>query len=216
MTIHINVRFKLEFLFASLLALLILSPFFDNHPWEKLVLNSFVGIVLIASITTVSKNQKDYWIGLGLAIPSFILSWVTTRNHSHVFHWLELFFLLSFFIFVLQHLAPFALDAEKRFKDRVFAAASVYLLTGLLFALIYSHIHFTSPHAFYTSPANMALRWNDFIYFSFMTLTTTGYGDITPATSLARSLCMVESITGVLYTGVILSLVLSSKKASKD
>jgi hypothetical protein len=213
MSFHINVRFKLEFLFASLVALLILSPFFDNHPWEKMILNSFLGIVLIASITSVSKNKKDYWIGLALAIPSFVLSWYTTKDHSHITHSIELLFLVSFFIFILRHLVPFTLNTDHRTRDRVFAAASVYLLTGILFAFAYSNINYFSHGSFNTMPVH-SLRWNDFVYFSFMTLTTTGYGDITPATSLARSVCILESVTGVLYTAVMLSLVLSARKTA--
>ena len=64
------------------------------------------------------------------------------------------------------------------------------------------------PGAFTINPANdiyWRVTWWDLLYFSFTTLTSTGYGEITPVTSHARSLVMLEQITGVMYVALLVA-----------
>lgn len=86
---------------------------------------------------------------------------------------------------------------------RIFGAVSVYLLLGLVWASAYELLYHLRPAAFAGNfDAAVTQTW---IYYSFVTLTTTGYGDIAPVHPLARSLAIAEALTGQLYLAITLA-----------
>jgi hypothetical protein len=114
---------------------------------------------------------------------------------------------------LLVALAPPALVIALRRQRTItlstmFGALSIYLLIGLFFSVVYRSIAQFRPEAF--SGAVDSLSPANFHYFSFITLATVGYGDITPATDLTRTLAVVESILGQLYLVTVVALVVSN------
>jgi len=90
---------------------------------------------------------------------------------------------------------------------RVVGAVLLYLIIGLTFVALYGFVALTTADAFTNLPAlhgNFAIAGN-LIYFSFVTLTTTGYGDIAPLHPYARSLANVEAIIGQIYPATLLA-----------
>jgi hypothetical protein len=90
---------------------------------------------------------------------------------------------------------------------RIIGAVLLYLLIGLIFAALYCTIEALAPHAFVGAGPikdNLALA-ADWTYFSFVTLTSVGYGDIAPIHPIARSLANVEAIIGQLYPATLLA-----------
>jgi len=86
---------------------------------------------------------------------------------------------------------------------RILGAVAAYLLLGLVWSAAYALVAALEPGAF-ASAVPMA-RDRSFIYFSFVTLTTVGYGDVTPVHPVARSLAVLEALTGQLYPAVLLA-----------
>jgi len=92
--------------------------------------------------------------------------------------------------------------------DRVFGAIVLYLLIGLTWAVAYSAISLHVPHAFAgNAGTNPGLA--DWVYFSLVTLTTVGYGDIAPVTQGARALATLEAFIGQLYPAIIIARLVS-------
>lgn len=90
---------------------------------------------------------------------------------------------------------------------RVLGAVLLYLIIGLIFVALYGYVALRTPEAFTNLPAlhgDFAIAGN-LIYFSFVTLTTTGYGDIAPLHPYARSLANVEAIVGQIYPATLLA-----------
>jgi hypothetical protein len=98
--------------------------------------------------------------------------------------------------------------------DRLFGAIVVYLLLGLIWGVLYSAVGAHSPDAFSGHPGASA-GLSGWIYFSFVTLTTVGYGDVAPITTGARSLAMLEALVGQLYPAVIIARLVSLQDSSK-
>lgn len=101
-------------------------------------------------------------------------------------------------------------------RDVIYAAISVYVLLGAVFVPIYGFIETTTftqtgMHAFADSlvPAREVFPWQNFIYYSYATLTTLGYGDILPISMWARSIAAVEAVIGVLYVTIIMARLVS-------
>jgi len=86
---------------------------------------------------------------------------------------------------------------------RIQGAIAVYLLFGVAWAHAYHVVNLLHPASF--SPAAEMSSPADWIYFSFITLTTVGYGDITPASTLARAMAIAEALLGQLYLAIMVA-----------
>ena len=91
---------------------------------------------------------------------------------------------------------------------RVRGAIAGYLLLAVIFSLIYSFIYYFNPNSFnFATASNISKQ--DFFYFSVVSLTTLGFGDITPITPLARTFVMVEAFIGQLYPAILIARLVS-------
>ena len=91
---------------------------------------------------------------------------------------------------------------------------AVYLLLGLTWANAYAFLHQLHPDAF-AGTLGEALISQTWIYYSFVTLTTVGYGDITPVHPVARSLAIGEALTGQLYLAITLARLVSLRVSAR-
>ncbi len=124
---------------------------------------------------------------------------------------------MAFLGVVIASLLGFILRAKQVDADVLCAGISVYLILGLLWGLAYTLVAQVNPSAFaYNAARGTATTMSGFtaIYFSFMTLMTVGYGDITPVADVARMLAMVEAMTGTLFFGVMIARLVSLYSAS--
>ena len=99
-------------------------------------------------------------------------------------------------------------EESKITADTLYGVVCVYLLSGLTWSSLYTLIEVAQPGSFYVSSAqnmDQVINWSDLLFFSFATLTTLGYGDITPVTSVARSLALLEAVFGVLYNAILIA-----------
>ncbi len=118
------------------------------------------------------------------------------------------------FLYVLMTPPAIASGLIKQFREEgtvgirsMFGVLCLYLLIGLIFAVTYATIQDVSDANFFT--AEHAGR-DDFLYFSYSTLTTTGYGDLVAATNLGRSLAITEALVGQLYLVTVVAVIISN------
>ena len=124
---------------------------------------------------------------------------------------------MAFLLVVTASLLRFVLRAKQVDAEVLCAGISVYLILGLLWGLAYTLVAQVNPNAFtFSTLSGTAARMSGFtaIYFSFITLATLGYGDITPAADVARMLAMLEAMTGTLFVGVMIARLVSLYSAS--
>ena len=109
-----------------------------------------------------------------------------------------------------------AMSSSRVNAELLYAALSVYLLVGILFAVLYSAVAMANPNAF-SLPEGGALSMHTGVYFSFVTQTTLGYGDILPRSDVARGLAAVQAVAGQFYLSVmvarLVSLYVSARKS---
>jgi hypothetical protein len=113
-----------------------------------------------------------------------------------------------YYLFVIIDLLVYVLRRGSVTADKLFAAVSVYLLIGMLWAVLLTLLYELAPAAFLAVGAAAQpapLDFYDFLPVSFGTLTTAGFSGIVPAIHHARSLLMLEQITGVLYVAVLIA-----------
>jgi len=133
---------------------------------------------------------------------------------AHGFHACALALWLAFTLYIGRTTLRSILSARHIRANQIYGAIYLYLLIGLVFAQIYQVLFLWQPDAIYFDPARFPATAQtaeqvpapgDFIYFSFATLATVGYGDITPGTPSARAVSLLESIGGIMYVAIMIA-----------
>ena len=114
----------------------------------------------------------------------------------------------TFMASVTAALLYYVLDWHPISTDKVFGAVAAYVLIAFSFASLFGVLQQVEPHAFHASEVhapNEHLDWATLMYFSFTVLTSTGFGEITPVTKMARSLIIIEQVLGVMYVAFLIA-----------
>ena len=121
---------------------------------------------------------------------------------------MSVIFQTAFIIYVILLIFSKILRTKNVTADTIYGAISIYLLIGFSFALYYVLLEILYAGSFYIDDVhnlNNQIDLFDIIYFSFTSLTTLEYGDITPVTSLARISSIIEAMLGVLYLAILIA-----------
>jgi hypothetical protein len=221
-------RGKYATLLTTLLALPILQALVDG--FEVLEMSywvAFVGMLVCASIT-VDRTGHAVWIGLLLGAPALIATAALPMTGYNVDHRLLVIVLVrtAIFITLLTHLGieilRDVLHTQRVMFEQVCGGLCVYLMIGIIWGLGYTAIERIEPGAFLIdwtryglidrgSPAQLNSLM---LYFSFICLTTLGFGDVSPVTPLARGLVCVEAVLSQIYLAVFVARLVSQYLAS--
>jgi len=203
------------FLMLSLVGLLLIYHFFLFRP---LVILALLSTTLIAAVYAVSGSRKHTIIAaiIGTMVVIFMFA---DFVHSSIFLNLCSSVLLAvFFIFTLIQTLIYVIRGQKVTRDKIYGAISVYFLIGMAWSPLYRLVYVNDSSAFSGTPQliHEGVHHFDFIYYSFETLCTLGFGDILPVSGLARSLTLLEAMTGVLYMAVMISRLVSLYKTDEE
>ncbi len=208
-----RVRFSSVELLVALVLLFLTAPLVEDLPHGDLLEALLVTAVMMAALVAVGGKRAALTTGIVLLIPALVGKWLDHLRPG-LLH--PAFFLtagLAFFIFVVARLVHFIVRAPYVDANVLCAGVSGFLMLGLAWAPAYLAVARLNPAAFnLPAPAAGGVAVLDpfsAFYFSFITLCTVGYGDITPVSKLARMLAVVEAITGLFYMAVLISRLVS-------
>jgi len=112
----------------------------------------------------------------------------------------------AFYFATVVYLMRYVFSRESMTADKLSGAAAAYLMIGILWLYLYGITQYFFPGAFSVGGAVVSqVPGPDLIYFSFSTLTTTGFGDIAPVHRIARSLATLEATLGTLYVAILIA-----------
>jgi voltage-gated potassium channel len=196
-----------EFLIAVVL-LFVVSPFVELIPGGNLIETVLITLVLVMGVLAVGRRRRTLVVAVILALPAFIGKWVNHFRPDLIPTEVFLVTGLLFVIFVLAHLLGFILRAPRVNSEVLCAGISAYLLLGLSWSFAYLLVAQLAPDAFFINNGTTtghSLHGADAFYFSLITLSTVGYGDIIPVSNVARMLAAMEAITGSLFVAVLIA-----------
>ena len=167
-------------------------------------------IMLLVSIKSLHADATWRWTAYSIII-SFILLTIFAKLFNHqVTVYFILLTLLIFFIHVFIIAAKQVLFVGNIDTNKIIGSLTLYILLGLIWAVIYLIIIAMDPHAFSgIEAANWKQIFSHVAYYSFVTLTTLGYGDILPTNHIAEFFVYMEAIIGVFYMAIIVSSLIS-------
>ena len=196
---------NLSFFLALLVVLGLVLPSLGFGKNDEVRYSDFCFSLLLISGVAISWGR--HWLfGLSAFVGSvtFAVRWMTYFTPTLTLQvWAGAWSILSILVIALILLAQ-VFRAGPVSSYRLQGAIAVYLLFGLGWAHAYHLTGLLNPGSFNT-PAGEIPSVLDWVYFSFVTLTTVGYGDITPMKPIARTLAMGEALTGQLYLAVLIA-----------
>src|SRR5213080_2567843 len=212
-------RFSTVQLLVALAVLLIAAPFVEELEGGHLILSVLLSLVLLAAVVAVAKRKRSLVIALALAVPALTVRWINHFRPDLVHPAVFLVFALLLLAFVIGHLLYFILHAPVVTVEVLCASIAAYLMLGLTWSVAYWLVDQLTPggaFSFNTSRGAQSMNGFTGFYFSFITLSTVGYGDITPVSQAARWLAAMEAMTGLLYVAVLIARLVSLYSAPKS
>lgn len=195
------------FLFLLLAAIVLLPVFNDLQSPNRLLVDSFFALLLLSGILSISSNRFLIYFTTVLVVISPLCRELTSTMPRDV--WTSVHGAISIMLTALFLLVILAqvLSQGVVTIHRIQGAIAAYILIALIWALLYSLLEQLSPGAFQLPPSGKTgeIGVEDFVYFSVVTLTTTGFGDIIAVQSVARSFVMLESLIGQLFPAILIA-----------
>jgi voltage-gated potassium channel len=202
-------RFSVAGFLATLVIQLMTLPLAERFEHGDLAESILLTVVLISAVVAVGRRRSVFWVSLVLLIPAVIGKWLLHFHPDSAPGELAFSSAMLFVAFVIYQLLHFILRAPRVDSEVLCAGIATYLMLGLLWSMAYSLIAWASPDAFAFSAGPKVMKGSTSLYFSFITLCTVGYGDITPVARMARMLAAAEAMTGTLFMAVLISRLVS-------
>ncbi len=204
-----SLTFLLGLLFINIF---VLNPLFELGVFRALIiLEVLFSLILVSGVMAVAKSRFITLLAAAFALVTLVVRlaniFVPGTGLATLAFLLSLLFLGMLAVVVLFHVfreGPITVH-------RIMGAVVVYLLLGLMWTLAYQLIELQQPGSFnFADVPNIGeTRSARLVYFSFVTLTTLGYGDITAVSPVARALAMLEALVGQLFPVILIARLVS-------
>ncbi len=195
------------FLAVLILVIFVVFPLAGLGLLGKFMVDLVLSIVVLSGAVATRRSRTLTILVVSLTIAGLVVHWtgvyVPTFGHPILDTVLLLSCLLTFVVITLiQVFSPGMISLR-----RVLGAVAAYLLIGLMWSYAYNLVDMMIPGSvrFVVNPQDGEAPMARFVYFSFTTLTTLGYGDVIPVHPLARTLAVSEALIGQLYPAVLIA-----------
>jgi len=196
-------------LLISILLFFTLRPFLEGISEIRVIVDIFFSFILISGAYAASRKKRTFLIASILALTVILSRWSLHFVKIADLNMIGLIAAFLFFAYTAFVLLFHLLTEDEVTIDIIRGAICAYFLIGMMWACVYSVLEMLQPGSFELSQGSGA-GIGHFIYYSFVTQTTLGYGDIVPLSGPARSLSLVEATIGQFYIAVIIARVLGS------
>jgi voltage-gated potassium channel len=192
-------------LLILILLLLVLTPFLDEFVQTRILMDVFLTAIFIFIICTIRLKRSQAIIASVLVLPLIVATWSTYFVEIKTFSLFSRIFGALFFAYAAINILRIVLKSEKVTRETIFAAIVAYLLIALMWAFLYMILERVSPGSFSFPAKGFHGEMMRYEYLSFVTITTLGYGDITPVTDKASALVIIEAVVGQIYLVVLVA-----------
>jgi hypothetical protein len=204
-------------LLAMVIFLIFIIPLLPGDLHSMLYDIFFTLIYIFAALAVGIKSKSIIWFALGV----IILRWLSTILNMQILNAVSRSFSILFFIAIVIIFIVGIARAKKVGMNIILDAINGYLLLSIVFGILVALIMKFNPEAFNfpelePSVVNSSRDFSEYMYYSLVSITTLGYGDIVPKIPVARSLATFISICGQLYIAILLALLVGKFAASQN
>lgn len=197
-------------LLVMLVVLMVVQSFLTSGTFiQRAIFYSLFFVVVLSAIRTLSQSGFRLYLALVLGVFAFVGSWFAEPLSSAVVLAAVDCCYVGFFLVLIVVLCDSVFGDGDVDMDRIIGAVCIFFLLGLVWALIYTLLEVFQPGSFritaIQAPGIQQEILSEMMYFSYVTLTTLGYGDVVPVTSPSRTLAAIEAMVGQLYIAIVIA-----------
>ncbi len=203
-------------LVCLIMGLLVLVPILKRYVAAHIFLEIFLTTIVIFMVYTISHKRLHVIVGVFLAVLMLASMWSQYFYPNRGIIALSMITGALFIGLAISSIVGLLFKTGEVSREIIYAALLLYLLAGLLWAFIYTFLELVDPASFNVELGQTRSPLFVFQYYSFVTITTLGYGDITPVTEVAKAFSVLEAVAGQLYLVVAVAWLVGmhvSKKA---
>ena len=202
-------KFRFQNLLIWILLYIVASPLLGFFPHAEIFVQLLFTVVLVSAVYAINQQTALMRSALLLMILTTILIWCHVLSLFTISGVMVNIVLLTYLGLIVVAFGRYVFITKTIDAELIAAALCLYLLMGLLGGEIFLLLEALAPGSFAGSSLTQVVspsgKAEIFQYFSFTTMTTLGYGDITPQTPVAMAFCQVEAILGQLFIAVLVA-----------
>ena len=194
------------FLFFGLLLLLATEPLLADLPRRPALMMVAFTVVVAVGVFSFDRGSRVFRVGVGLAVVAVVsVAGYYATGHGTL-RVIDLIATCCFCLLAIPvKLKRVMFDSGPVTQERIVGALSIYLLIGVLWTTLYALAQLTWPDSIHYGVGRVGEPMEQLLYFSFVTLTTLGYGDMSPVHPVVKTLAYVQAIVGQLYIAVMIA-----------
>ena len=212
-----TINFK--YLLVSLIILVFAIPSLNRHTLSSHpdLLEMIFATSLIFAVLSLIQHAKKYFLGILVALFAIVCALIAIFTELSVFTNLMLIAVIIFFVVgTIDSVYQVFMVRKGVNFNKILGAICIYIFLALIWSIFYQFLEDLIPGSFNGLSAGLKhTHFNDLVYYSLVTITTLGYGDITPATPLAKALVIIEVIVGVFYIAILVAALVGDFMATK-
>jgi hypothetical protein len=203
-------------LLLSLVLMIILHPILDHGTFRRLLMEVLIFVPVVLATVRLSQIRKRIWPSVSLMIAITVLVVLSNVRPIPILIAAKWAVLAAFFALTVVGLFFFLRTAIEITETHLYTAASIYLLLAMFWFSVYCAIDTYLPGSVLQGGALLEHRDNQLLYFSLITLSTIGYGDIVPVNPEVRMLAALEGVVGVLYIAITVAILVSGFRHKRN
>ena len=208
-------------LFTCLIILILFLPAIsgDGRPW---IGDIILSLIIIAGVSSLEFDKKTLRRLSYFGAISLLLIWINSITNFEIIQMITFIVVVCFIIYITLNMIIYIAKSRKVTSVIILNAINSYLLMGIIGSFLFALTELVHHYILgYTTRAiqfatGSGKEFHDFIYFSFVTMTTLGYGDILPVSSLAKSVTLLVSISGQLYLTILIATLVGKLLSNPD
>ena len=202
-------------LFLSLIMLFILRPFLEDFFKYPFILDIFLSLVLFSGVYAVCENRFQAVLSTVVAALSIGIWWSAQFYQNRILDILSAIMGIIFFYHIALTIFYDIFSKTKATINIIFGALCAYFMIGFGWGFVYILADLIMPGSFQIAEAHI-ITFSDYSYYSFVTLTTLGYGDITPLTNATQMMSVLEAAFGQFYLAILIAGLVGKYISQKD
>ncbi len=199
-------------LLLSLLLVIVVYPLLDHGDVRRLILGVLMFVPILLATVRLAQRKGWVWPTVLLMASTILVSIASTFIPIPALVGIKWGLLALFFGLTVAGLFSYLKNARCVTDAHLYTAVSIYLLLGMQWFALYSAIDVFYPGSILHNNATVTDRHSELLYFSLVTLSTIGYGDVVPVYGEVRMLAALEGVTGVLYVAITVALLVGAYK----
>ncbi len=205
---------RFTILLCALGTFMCVLPFMSEAGVGAIALRIATSLLLLAAVYSVSEKRWPLILAVALALPAVGAQMAPSLLGEHGTLMVRMGTSAMLLIYIAVLISVFLVRQERVSADMILGAINVYLLFAIAFMFLHAFVEIVNPGAYlyHGESLSVALKGHPevdalafLLYFSVVTLTTLGYGDIVPAIPAARMLCSLEAVIGQLFVAVFIA-----------